>query len=485
MAKVSIIVPIYRVERYLRECVDSILAQTLRDIEVILIDDGSPDKCGEIVDEYAKKDKRVVAIHQENKGYSATVNRGIKLAKGEYIGVIESDDFIEEEMYEKLYKSAKKYKTDVVKGGFFRYNSVTRTDDYYFAPNGVDLRRAPSGAFKIENFPELLAFHASIWSSIYRADFIKKIKLAEGEGASYQDFPFMVEVMTKAKMISVVPDGLVHWRNEPGQGNSTGQKGEKLLLMLDNTKTGLSILKKSGKYEGLKDAFYAHALWVNSGFFYKIDKEYREKYYKGLKEIFGKYAKEIRKESEILKNIPEEYKYDGFESFESTRFLRFEDKLFLNVIADDAGVDSLRRAYVLGGLKRKVEKYWDIVPYAMFGLGTTIVNVLAYAVCSDSLQMPTVLATSVAWALSIAFAYITNRKWVFNSTARGLVPVFREATSFVACRLATGLLDVAMMYIFVDLMHCNGLIIKIISNIIVIALNYIASKLFIFRRREE
>ena len=92
--KVSVVVPIYKVEKYLCECVDSILAQTLHDIEVILVDDGSPDKCPEIVDEYAKKDKRVVAVHQKNAGYSTAVNKGIAMAKGEYIGVIESDDWI-------------------------------------------------------------------------------------------------------------------------------------------------------------------------------------------------------------------------------------------------------------------------------------------------------------------------------------------------------------------------------------------------------
>ena len=96
--KVSIVVPIYNVEKYLNECVDSILNQSLKDIEEILVDDGSPDNCGKIVDEYAAKDSRVVPVHQKNSGYSVAVNKGIDLAKGEYIGIIESDDFIEPDM---------------------------------------------------------------------------------------------------------------------------------------------------------------------------------------------------------------------------------------------------------------------------------------------------------------------------------------------------------------------------------------------------
>ena len=122
--KASIIVPVYNAEQYLQECLDSILAQTLKDIEIIAIDDGSPDNCGKIIDEYAKKDKRLKAIHQKNSGYTTAVNKGIQLAKGEYIGIIESDDWIEPNMYEVLYKNAKENNTDVTKGGFWKYNST-------------------------------------------------------------------------------------------------------------------------------------------------------------------------------------------------------------------------------------------------------------------------------------------------------------------------------------------------------------------------
>ena len=118
--QVSIVVPVYNVEKYLPECLDSILTQTLKNIEVIVIDDGSPDNCGAIIDEYSKRDPRVIPIHQKNSGYSVSVNKGIELAKGEYIGIIESDDWIEPNMYEILYKNAKHYKTDGTKGGFWK-----------------------------------------------------------------------------------------------------------------------------------------------------------------------------------------------------------------------------------------------------------------------------------------------------------------------------------------------------------------------------
>ena len=287
--KVSIVVPVYNVERYLGECLDSILAQTLKDIEVIVIDDGSPDNCGKIIDEYTEKDNRIIAIHQKNSGYTTAVNRGIEKARGEYIGIIESDDWIEPNMYETLYLNAKKNKTDVTKGGFWKYNSTLpkkKQNEYYKNPSNIDLRRAPNGAFKITDWPELLAFHASIWSSIYRADFVKKIKLKDTAGASYQDFPFMVEVLCRAKRISVVPDAFVHWRNDPGQGNSTSAKGKKLMLMADNSKTGIEIVKELGLMEELKEPLYIHVLWANLAFFLNISKEYQKEYYKKLRAIF-------------------------------------------------------------------------------------------------------------------------------------------------------------------------------------------------------
>ena len=100
--KISIIVPVYNVEKYLPRCIDSILRQTYTNFECILIDDGSPDRCGRICDEYAERDKRIVVIHQKNKGVSAARNAGLDVAKGEYVGFVDSDDYIEPDLYDRL-----------------------------------------------------------------------------------------------------------------------------------------------------------------------------------------------------------------------------------------------------------------------------------------------------------------------------------------------------------------------------------------------
>ncbi|MDO4978608.1 MAG: glycosyltransferase [Candidatus Saccharibacteria bacterium] len=291
--KVTVVVPVYKVEKYLRECVDSILRQTLKNIEVILIDDGSPDDCGQIIDEYAKADKRVVAVHQENSGYSKAVNRGIEMARGEYIGIIESDDWIEPDMYETLYNDAKKNRTDVTKGMFYFYNSTVLAgaqNSVFRNPSNVDLRLAPSGVFQAKEWPKLIAFHASIWSAIYRADFIKKIPIPESAGASYQDFPFMMQFLTKAKRITVVKRPFVHWRNDPEQGNSSSARGEKLLLMAQNSKLSLEIAHKYKDYDKIREAVFIQILWANLSFFEREGFRLRGAYYKLLREIFSEIA---------------------------------------------------------------------------------------------------------------------------------------------------------------------------------------------------
>lgn len=114
MPQVSVIVPVYKAERYLQRCVDSILSQTLADLEVILVDDGSPDNSPIICDEYSKKDHRVRVIHQKNAGVAAARNTGLEAAAGEYIAFVDSDDYIAPEMYASMMKIAQKYKCDVV-----------------------------------------------------------------------------------------------------------------------------------------------------------------------------------------------------------------------------------------------------------------------------------------------------------------------------------------------------------------------------------
>jgi glycosyltransferase involved in cell wall biosynthesis len=292
--KISIIVPIYGTEKYICQCVDSILAQTLLDIEIILIDDGSPDRCPYIVDNYAKKDKRIIAIHQVNSGYGRAINRGFEIATGKYIAIVESDDWIEATMYEKLYNNAEKNRSDVVKCSFFIYNSLSKKENKInrkWKMERADLFDAPNGAFTLRNFPQIVMFHASVWAGIYQNDFIRKNKILmiEHNKTMYQDFPFMCEVMSRANRISVVKDYLVHYRLEDGQNSSTksqGRKGVKVIQMASRCIDGIEILKNNDALDIVKECIYFHAFNANIGFFFEIAWQFKTVYFDELYRLF-------------------------------------------------------------------------------------------------------------------------------------------------------------------------------------------------------
>ena len=192
---ISIIVPIYKVEKYLHRCINSILAQTYPNIEVVLVDDGSPDKCGTICDEYSKRDERVVVIHRENGGLSAARNSGIDICKGEYIGFVDSDDYIVPTMYEQLYNDISQYNTllafchtDVIRNGKSdnkRYGdySEMRTKSYI-------MRRA---------LEESIWWAA--WTKLYHRSLFDNIRFPEGK--VNEDLAVMMYIYDKCDNIAI------------------------------------------------------------------------------------------------------------------------------------------------------------------------------------------------------------------------------------------------------------------------------------------
>lgn len=131
------------------------------------------------------------------------------------------------------------------------------------------------------------------------------------------------------------------------------------------------------------------------------------------------------------------------------------------------------------------KKYKSIILYVFFGGCTTLVNILTYFLCTRLFSFGTVMSNVNAWILAVTFAYVTNRSLVFESQSNGLKNIVYEIVSFYSCRLLTGLLDIAIMYMCVDILHFNDLIMKVLSNVLVIILNYIASKLFIFKKNSN
>lgn len=192
MPKLSVVIPIYNVEKYLRECLDSVLAQTLSDMEIICVDDGSTDSSPEILREYAAKDSRVRVISKPNSGYGHTMNTGFDAARGEYIGIVESDDVIPPDMYETLCREADANRCDVVKADFRTFVDENGRRVFTLRPLAWMMEDPGSWYGRVirpVDEPEVLRLIMNTWSGIYRADFIREHNIRHNEtpGASFQD----------------------------------------------------------------------------------------------------------------------------------------------------------------------------------------------------------------------------------------------------------------------------------------------------------
>ena len=199
--KISVVVPIYGAEKFLRQCVDSILKQTHSDLEVLLIDDGSKDNCPSIIDEYAAQNQRVVPIHKPNGGYSSAVNLGLDKATGDLISIIEPDDWIQPFGFEALTKCFGDPDVDIVKGD---YNEMS--DDGKLSRDSIYRRKL--GSFPVESFtmrdnPVLWRFHPGICTCLYRREFLvqNNVRMKEAPGAAWTDNPFQIQTTYLARKI--------------------------------------------------------------------------------------------------------------------------------------------------------------------------------------------------------------------------------------------------------------------------------------------
>lgn len=217
--KISIIVPIYNAQDYLEECLSSIRTQTLKDIEVICVNDGSTDGSAEIIERFVKTDSRFKAIHKENTGYGHTMNTGLACAAGEYIGIVESDDWIPGEMMQTLYEAAEIYQVDFVKADFYRFvRQADGTIRKIYNHLAWDIRYYNRVLCPMDE-TESFRFIMNIWSGIYRRDFLKKnqISFHETPGASFQDNGFWFQTFVLAQRVVFLNKPLyMNRRDNPG-----------------------------------------------------------------------------------------------------------------------------------------------------------------------------------------------------------------------------------------------------------------------------
>ncbi len=298
--KVSVIIPVYNSEKVLNQCIDSVCNQTLSDIEIICVDDGSEDNSLKILKEYEKKDSRVNVLSQKNSGAGVARNKGIDLAKGEYIAFVDSDDWIEGNALEKLYNNIKSNDSDMVLFNSIEHkpNNEFRKRIYLKKDDSIDYNNYTFDYHMNKNFVMNGMF--VIWSKFYKTSFIKDNNIRFYCHDIFNDVQFHIQSMLFAKRISYLPEILYHYRrmgqNSLQNSRAVSRKGFILFDIFDEIEQWL---KDNGFFKDFETNFYRFVLTESQGRLNKTDVVFKEDLFKIIKDKFM--SMEITTES--LKNM--------------------------------------------------------------------------------------------------------------------------------------------------------------------------------------
>ena len=284
MPKVSVIIPVYNVEKYLKQCIDSVINQTLKDIEIICIDDGSTDNCPKILDDYAKQDNRIKVIHKPNSGYGHSMNVGIDNATGEYIGIVESDDWILPDMYETLYNKAKEFDLDFIQSDYYMYWGKY---NYQKQVHTYTLNEYYNKVFNEESIDLLWKCPIANWTGLYKRNFLNSnnIRHHESAGASYQDIGFWCQYTSMVKHAMIIGQPFYMYRQD-NPASSVKSKQKMMCLLLEYEFVS-NILKKKQLYSSLKIC-NAYRMLGHRDTFYRIDDSLKKEYAKIIIDDYNK-----------------------------------------------------------------------------------------------------------------------------------------------------------------------------------------------------
>lgn len=286
MIKVSIIVPVYNVEQYLPICLNSILAQTLNDIEIICVDDGSTDRSPAILDDYAEKDSRLRVIHKENRGYGHSMNVGIDAASGEYIGIVESDDCILPDMYESLYSAAKNNDLDLVKSDvIFWWENLQYSCEYH----REDLNEYYGTVLDSANRKLFFRFFMNTWTGIYKKSFLNEYNIRHNEtpGAAYQDNGFWIQTLSFCRKAMWLKDAFYLYRQDNPLASIKSKSN--VMTMVKEYDYVSKILEEKHKEQEL-DICYYYRVFRHRGVFLRIADDLKRDYCNTIIKDFERYG---------------------------------------------------------------------------------------------------------------------------------------------------------------------------------------------------
>ncbi|MBE6095218.1 MAG: glycosyltransferase [Schwartzia succinivorans] len=272
--KISVLIPVYNNESYLRECLDSVAKQSLCEIEIICINDGSTDASLSIMHEFADKDKRFIIIDKKNSGYGDSLNKGMEVARGEYVAVVESDDFIEDNMMEVLYNTAIKFDADIVKSNFYEYTQE----------NGSTFKELMNNALYDEVFSpwqysKVFTGEMFLWTSIYKKRFLDEngIRFNNTPGASYQDVSFIFKAYSCTERAVSVRDAFYHYRKD--NPNSSVKSKEKVYCICDEFDEIKDFLENRPHIRKRTLGFLPYMLFVRyRATYHRIDEVFRAEF---------------------------------------------------------------------------------------------------------------------------------------------------------------------------------------------------------------
>lgn len=324
MPKVSVIMPSLNVEKYIKQCIESVINQTFSDIEIICVDAGSTDGTLEILKEYAEKDSRITIINSGKRSYGYQMNLGIAAAEGEYIGIVETDDFIENNMYEILYNNAVKYDVEFIKGNRYDFGKIgcydrVKTMQVFYEEEYNDELLYFVEKKKIH---ELILKDYYVWNGIYKAEFVKTIRFNETPGAAYQDIGFLAQVFTKAEKAAYINIPFYHYRLDNSGSSCYNKNAFKYLaeeyeyvntfIDYENTDAGNLLLKKlfGQVYRRIMIMAYSGDIWGNA-------EEYLNRISKVLKPLDIPENNYCAKEVHTFVNSPLELYYEYKKTIEN------------------------------------------------------------------------------------------------------------------------------------------------------------------------
>lgn len=298
MPKVSIIVPVYNVEKYLMKCLESLVNQTLEDIEIIVVNDGSTDNSKEILKDYQKRyPEKIKYLEKENGGLSDARNFGMPHATGEYIAFLDSDDYVELDLYEKMYKKAKEENSDLVECDFiWEYPQKNVIDTGIIYNNKKDM---------------LVYARVVAWNKLIKRSLLEEHKIEFPKGLRYEDVEFFYKMLPYFNNVSFVKEPLIHYiQRDSSISKVQNERTKEIFTVLDNV---INYYKEKDLYEEYKEELeytYARLLLCSSLFRMvkikdkKVRKELLNKTWKSLNEKFPNWKKNrILRQNKMMKNL--------------------------------------------------------------------------------------------------------------------------------------------------------------------------------------